>query len=180
MRQHVGAAAARAARVGVGIAKALGCQVQRLVVTCQHHGQATAQGRVANVVSLLAAARGQHAAGGGQVGVAQHLAQQGQQQGVYRELVRRNVLAVALLHKVLPQVLRNLEGAGDFIAQLQAPGDAVVRFGLLCGLGGGEGGEAAELFSRNQPAFDADGGVGELLGVLACHVQTPVAAGTST
>ena len=101
--------------------------------------------------------------------MAQHLAQQGQQQGVYRELVRRNVLAVALLHKVLPQVLRNLEGAGDFIAQLQAPGDAVVRLGLLGGLGGGQGGEAAELFSRNQAALDADGGVGELLGVLACH-----------
>ena len=102
MGQHVGATAARAARFRVGVAKALGCLVQGLVVSCQHHGQAATQGGVANVVALLAAARGQHAAHGGQVGVAQHLAQQGQQQGVDRELVRLNVLAVALLHKVLP------------------------------------------------------------------------------
>ncbi|MCX9154617.1 hypothetical protein OPU71_00600 [Niveibacterium sp. 24ML] len=68
----------------------------------------------------------------------QHVTQQRQEPLAHSDFVGTNVLPLAQDLKVLPEVECNLEVAGNFVAQLQALGDAVVAFCLLGVLGVGE------------------------------------------
>ncbi len=160
LRQHEGAAPARFAGGGVGVAKALGGAVQRLVEAGQHQGHVAAVAGVADGVALPGVQGGGAARG---VGKVQHVAQQGQQPLAEGERVGVRVRALAQGLEVAPEGERDLEVARDLVAQLQALGDAVVRLGLLAGLGVGQQREAGELFGGDEAAFDADGAVRELM-----------------
>lgn len=77
--------------------------------------------------------------------------------------VQVHVGALAQGLEVAPQGERDLEVAGDFVAQLQALGDEVVGLGLLGVPRLGQQGQAGEFFGGQQAAFDADGAVGKLV-----------------
>ncbi len=160
LRQHEGAAAAGAAGVGVGFAEALGGGIQRLVEASKHQRHPAGECGVTDGVVAAGLPDGRARRS---VGKVQHVAHERQQPLAYGDLVRLHVPALAQAAEILPERQRDLEVTRDLVAQLQALGDAVVRLGLLAGLGVGQQGQARQLLGRNQAALDADGAVGELM-----------------
>lgn len=171
LRQHEGAAAARLAGVGVGLAESLSGTVQRLVEAGEDQGHAATGARMPDGVLVAGMLNGRATRSVMEV---QHVAQQWQQPLAHGDIMRLHVLPAAQRLEILPEGERNLEVAGDFVAQLQALGDAVLRLGLLASLGVGQQGQAGQFLSGEQATFDADGAVGELVeGLLGHGVRLP-------
>jgi hypothetical protein len=161
LRQHEGRAAANLAGLWIGLAEAVCRRIEILAVCGKDQGHAAVAGDVTDVVSV---ARGLDDGTGFEVGVAQGVLQQRQQEFAQGQVVGVEVGALALGLEVGPEVECDLPVAGDFVAQLEPFGNAVVDLGLLGTIGVLQAGEPGEFVGRNEPTFDANCLVGKLGG----------------
>lgn len=139
LRQHEGTAPTDLAGIRIGITEALRRRIERLIVGGENQRHPTAEGRVADWIAVACLLDGGRPV---QVGEAQHVAQQRDDELARRHRLRVDVLAAAQALEIQPEVERDLPVARNLVAQFQALGDAVVAFGLLGPVRVGERGQA--------------------------------------